>query len=100
MAGKADSRKRVAHELRHAALGNGGTGCAVLVSGVTGQSLWLTDGALEALERAAERLGFLTPSGPWMAVVSAICDGCLPDLLSEAIEELESECTIMTETTT
>lgn len=63
----------------------------MLVSSVTGKSLWLTDGALEALERAAERLGFLTPSGPWVAVVGAICDGCLPDLLSEAIEELESE---------
>lgn len=84
----------VGRELRAAYLTHGGRGCTILVTTrgemSSGAVEWVSPRAWAALERAAERLGFETASGPLVSVARAIVAGCLPDLLSEAIEEVES----------
>jgi hypothetical protein len=53
---------------------------------------WVDGAVCDLLTGAAEQLGF-TPEGHppmWHDVVAAIGAGCLPDLLSEAIEAAEA----------
>jgi hypothetical protein len=53
---------------------------------------WVGGDVCDTLTGAAEQLGF-TPEGHppmWHDVVAAIAAGCLPDLLSEAIEAAEA----------
>lgn len=93
---RAPSRHTVGGELRRVELIGGGPGCMILVTTAgeqrSGASEWLSIRALDALERAAYRLGFPSDGGVerWFGVVEAIGAGCLGDMLSEAIEEQET----------
>ncbi len=81
-------------ELRRLSLVGGGPGCLIMVTTAgeqqTGGYEWLGSDALDALIRAAARLGF---EERWFGVVEAIGAGCLGDVLSEAIEEQETDAT-------
>lgn len=65
---------------------NGGRGCLLVV---TTNGEWIARDVSECLEGAAEQLGF-SNGATWNSVIEAIGAGCLPDLLSEAIEAAEA----------
>lgn len=69
----------------------GGLGAVLLVSTHTRTPLWLSREACEACIRAAAWMGFGRGAPLWIAVVEAIHAGCLGDVLSYAIEEVESD---------
>jgi len=77
---------RVGAELRGIRLIAGGRG-VIIVARSSGR--WLSTKAYAALERAAERLGYAGRGGPWSAVVRAVDDWALDDVISEAVEEQE-----------
>lgn len=80
-------------ELRAVTLIGGGDGCALLVTSAGRERLgqeWLSPEAIAALVRAAARLGYRGGFESWAAVVESMFTGSLGDVLSEAIEEVES----------
>lgn len=83
--------QRLGRELRRARLVGGGWGACILVSTEGNESLWLTREACEACVRAAVWMGFGFGAQTWSAVVQAIAAGCIEDVLSYAIEEVESD---------
>ncbi len=84
-------RSPVSEELAGLRLIGGGAGNFILIRSTPGELQWLSHRAADALVRAAARLAFAPESAGWYCVVAALAAGCLPDLLSEAIEEQEAE---------
>lgn len=83
---------RLVRDLRNLRLIGGGRGCIIFT---TTNGEWLGREVGEYLEGAAHQLGFGLPgdartSYAWHSVADAIVAGCLPDLLSEAIEAAEA----------
>jgi len=81
--------RAVGRELRGARLMTGGPGVLIIT---TRRGRLLSGGACAALERAALRLGYRGRGkrDPWTAVVRAVDDYRLDEVLSEAIEEQEA----------
>ncbi len=78
----------VGRELRGLRLVTGGQGVVCLTR--RGGQLMST-AAYDALERAALRLGYARRrGGAWSAVVRALDDWALDDVISEAVEEQEA----------
>lgn len=85
---KADSN-RLVRDLQNLRLVSGGRGCIIFT---TTDEQWVDGAVCDLLTGAAQQLGF-TPNGQlpmWLDAVNAIAAGCLPDLLSEAIEAAEA----------
>lgn len=80
---KADSQ-RLVRDLQNLRLIDGGRGCIIIV---TTNGEWIGPAVANALIGAASELGL---GDLWQGVVNAIAAGCLPDLLSEAIEAAEA----------
>jgi len=72
-------------ELADVSVISGGRGVMILAS--LGGAQWLSEAAALALIDAAHNLGF--ERFGWNAVVDAVVQGALQDLLSDAIEQLE-----------
>jgi hypothetical protein len=84
----------LSEELRAARLTGGGDGCLLVVTsrGREGYAEeWLSPEAIAALIRGAARLGYRGGFESWLGVVEAIALGGFADLLSEAIEETETD---------
>jgi hypothetical protein len=79
----------VGRELRGVRLMTGGPGVIILT---TRRGRLLSGGACRALERAALRLGYRARGKHdwWTAVVRAVDDNALDEVLTEAIEEQEA----------
>lgn len=93
---KPDLLSPVSQELASLTLEHGGTGNFILATPVRADGYrWVSHEAGDAIVRAAHRLGPVDDSDGvgegWMAVALMLAAGCLPDLLSEAIEEQEDE---------
>jgi hypothetical protein len=89
-------RSPVSQEIASLTLAHGGTGNFILATPVRADGYrWVSHEAGDAIVRAAHRLGPFDDSDGvgegWMAVALMLAAGCLPDLLSEAIEEQEDE---------
>lgn len=83
---KADSR-RLVRDIRNLHVVSGGRGCIIFT---TTNGEWIGGELVDILTGAAEQLGFAAPWPGWGGVVTAVVKGCLPDLLSEAIEAAEA----------
>lgn len=85
-------RSPVSRELASLVVVPAGRGVIGLATPVRGAGLvWVSHPAVNALVRAAARLGFRDEGEGWYCVADALVRGALPDLLSEAIEEQEDE---------
>lgn len=80
-------------ELRGLTLGSGGRGAFVLYTKDHPGSImrWISNDAVCALIRAASRLGYGDEQEGWYVVARALHAGALGELISEAVEEVESE---------
>lgn len=80
-------------ELRGLHLGSGGRGAFVLYTKDHPDSVmrWISNDAVCALIRAAARLGYGDEQEGWYVVARALHAGALGELISEAVEEVESE---------
>lgn len=84
----------LSRELRAIKLIGGGPGCVILVTTAGKQKLtqeWISQEAIDALIRAASRLGYRGGLEGWGAVAESMFTGGLSDVLSEAIEEAETQ---------
>lgn len=90
-------RSPVSQELATLRVIGGGMGSFILIAApergvrLAGAPQWISHRAADALVRAGARLGFAEEKVGWYCVAAALAAGCLPDLLSEAIEEQEDE---------
>lgn len=82
-------RSPVSRELNGLTLVGGGRGVCIIVDRGN-RDAWVSEVAGVALMGAAKRLGFGHEFEGWDGVCRALMAGCLPDVLSEAIEEQES----------
>lgn len=81
----------LSEELRGLHLGSGGRGAFLLYAKEhpDGVMRWISNEAVNALIRAASRLGFGDEQEGWYVVARALHAGALGDLISEAVEEAE-----------